>query len=148
MINDRREEVAHYTSYRDSGGRVMWPHEIARERDREKIFQMHSDRVTVDDPLDDSLFALPGGINLGQRLRTTVAAPALDDEAHKGAFMTAVGVEIGSFERLAARNAVGGQGLEGQPHQQQQALQRDRFRVLSGTKASKFCACSRRRRRC
>ncbi len=64
VINDRREEVTHYTNYRDSGSRVMWPHEIARERDREKIFQMHSDRVTVNDPLDDSLFALPGGINI------------------------------------------------------------------------------------
>jgi hypothetical protein len=64
VINERREEVTHYTNYRDSGSRVMWPHEIARERDTEKIFQMHSDRVTIDDPLDDGLFQLPGGIKI------------------------------------------------------------------------------------
>jgi hypothetical protein len=64
VINERREEVTHYTNYRDSGNRVMWPHEIARERDTEKFFRMHSDRVTVDDPLSDSLFQLPGGINI------------------------------------------------------------------------------------
>jgi hypothetical protein len=63
-IGERREEVTHYTNYQDAGTRVMWPHEIARERDREKSFQMHSDRVTVDDPLSDSLFQLPGGINI------------------------------------------------------------------------------------
>jgi hypothetical protein len=64
VINERREEVTHYTNYRDAGNRVMWPHEIARERDTEKIFQMHSDRVTVDDALSDRLFQLPGGINI------------------------------------------------------------------------------------
>jgi len=64
VINERREEVTHYTNYRDSGNRVIWPHEIARERDTEKFFQMRSDSVTVDDPLSDSLFQLPGGINI------------------------------------------------------------------------------------
>lgn len=64
LINDRHEEVTHYTKYRDAGGGVMWPHEIARDRDAEKIFQMMSDRVTVNDPLSDSLFQLPGGIKI------------------------------------------------------------------------------------
>ncbi len=64
VINDRREEVTHYTKYKDAGSRVMWPHAIERERDTEKIFQMFSDRVTVNDPLADSLFELPGGIKI------------------------------------------------------------------------------------
>lgn len=64
LINDRHEEVTHYTKYRDVGNRVMWPHEIARDRDTEKLSQLNSERVTINDPLSDSLFQLPGGIKI------------------------------------------------------------------------------------
>ena len=62
IIKDRREEVTRYSKYRDVGNGVMWPFAIERERDGEKIFNMFSERVTVNDPLDDKLFELPPGI--------------------------------------------------------------------------------------
>ena len=62
--NDRREEVARYTTYRDAGGGVMWPHTTTRERDREMISEMRSERVTVNDALPDSMFELPNGIKI------------------------------------------------------------------------------------
>ena len=62
-IKERREEVTRYAKYRSAGG-VMWPHSISRERDTEKTFEMNSDRVTVNDPLPESLFELPSGIKI------------------------------------------------------------------------------------
>jgi translation elongation factor P/translation initiation factor 5A len=64
VIKDRREEVSRYTKYRNAGNGVMWPFATERERDTEKVFQLFSDKVTVDDPLNDSLFALPNGITI------------------------------------------------------------------------------------
>ncbi len=63
-VNDRHEEVTRYSKYRDAGNGVMWPFDTERERDTEKIFQLFSDHVTVDDALDDSLFELPNGIKI------------------------------------------------------------------------------------
>ena len=64
VINDRREEVSRYTKYRDAGSGVMWPYTVSRERDTEKNFEMYSERVTINDPLKDSLFELPNGIKI------------------------------------------------------------------------------------
>jgi len=63
-INDRREEVTRYTTYRDAGNGVMCPHNTSRERDTEKTFEMRAERVTVNDPLPDSMFELPNGIKI------------------------------------------------------------------------------------
>ena len=63
-INDWREEVTRYTKYRDVGHGVMWPYSTERERDTEKIFEMYSDHVTVDDALPESMFELPNGIKI------------------------------------------------------------------------------------
>ena len=64
IINDRREEVTRYSKYRDVGNGVMWPHATERERDTEKIFELYSEKVTVDDQLPDSMFELPNGIKI------------------------------------------------------------------------------------
>ena len=64
IINDWRDEVTRYSKYREVTNRVMWPFATERERDTEKIFQMYSDSVTVDDPLPDSFFQLPNGIKI------------------------------------------------------------------------------------
>jgi hypothetical protein len=64
IIKDRREEVTRFSKYREVGNGVMWPFETERERDTEKNFQLFSDRVTVDDPLAESLFELPNGIKI------------------------------------------------------------------------------------
>lgn len=66
-INDRREEVTRYAKYRDVGQGVMWPYSTERERDTEKIFQLFSDHVSVNDPLADSMFELPNGIKMLKR---------------------------------------------------------------------------------
>jgi hypothetical protein len=63
-INDRREEVTLYTTYREAGNGVMWPHTISHERDTEKTSEMRSERVTIDDSLPDSMFELPNGIRI------------------------------------------------------------------------------------
>jgi hypothetical protein len=63
-INDRREEITHYSRYRKVGNGVMWPYDTQRERDTEKNFEMFSDHVTVDDPFNDSMFELPNGIRI------------------------------------------------------------------------------------
>jgi len=34
----------------------MWPHDTQRERDKEKIYELYSDKVTVDDNLPESMF--------------------------------------------------------------------------------------------
>jgi hypothetical protein len=63
-INDHREEVTRYSKYRDVGHGVMWPFDTQRERDTEKIFEMYSEKVTVNDALPESMFELPNGIKI------------------------------------------------------------------------------------
>jgi hypothetical protein len=67
IVSDRREEVTRYSKYRVAGNGVMWPYVIERERDTEKIFVLYSDRVTVGEPLPDSMFELPNGIKMLSR---------------------------------------------------------------------------------
>jgi hypothetical protein len=64
IIKDWRDEVTRYSKYREVTNRVMWPFATERERDTEKIFEMYSETVTVDDPLADNLFQLPNGIRI------------------------------------------------------------------------------------
>jgi hypothetical protein len=63
-INDWREEVTRYAKYREVGSGVMWPYDTERERDTEKIFQLYSEHVTVNDSLPNSMFELPNGIKI------------------------------------------------------------------------------------
>ncbi len=60
-IKERREDVTHYTNYRDAGG-IVWPHTTGRERDTEKIFELFADKVTINDVPDNSFFELPAGV--------------------------------------------------------------------------------------
>ena len=64
VTNDRVEEVTRYARYRDAGDGVMWPFETEREHDTEKIFQLYSEQVKINEPLSDSLFQLPNGIRI------------------------------------------------------------------------------------
>jgi hypothetical protein len=68
IINDRREEITRYAKYRDVGNRVMWPYDVQRERDGEKVYEMYAERVTAGDPLADSLFELPGGTKILKKI--------------------------------------------------------------------------------
>jgi hypothetical protein len=68
IINDRREETTRYAKYRDVGNRVMWPYDVQRERDGEKVYEMYADQVTVGAPLADSLFELPTGTKILKKI--------------------------------------------------------------------------------
>ena len=63
QTKDRVEEVTRYSKYRDVGG-VMWPYDIQRERDGEKIYQMYSDSVVINKDLTDNLFTLPADMKI------------------------------------------------------------------------------------
>lgn len=64
VINDRRDEVTRFSKFRDVGNRVMWPYNIQRERDTEKILELYSDQVKIGDNMPDSMFELPRGITI------------------------------------------------------------------------------------
>jgi hypothetical protein len=55
----RFEEVTAFSKYRDVGGGVQWPLTIQRERDGEKIFEIFSETVAINQDLDESVFSLP-----------------------------------------------------------------------------------------
>ena len=64
VTKDRNEEVTRYTKYRDAGG-VQWPFAIQRDRNGEKIYEIFSDSVKVDNPKEtESLYSLPSTIKL------------------------------------------------------------------------------------
>jgi hypothetical protein len=58
---ERDEEVTLFSKYRDVDS-VQWPFAIQRERNKEKIFEMYSDSVTINTGLTDKLFTLPADI--------------------------------------------------------------------------------------
>ena len=62
--NSKLEEVTIFSKYRDVGGGVMWPFAIRRERNGEKIFEMYSESVEINQDLKDSMFTLPPGLKI------------------------------------------------------------------------------------
>ena len=61
---DFDEEVTLFSKYRDIGGGVMWPFDMRRERNGEKIYEMYADSVEVNKELKDNFFALPSELRL------------------------------------------------------------------------------------
>ncbi|MBK7927939.1 MAG: hypothetical protein IPJ98_10730 [Bryobacterales bacterium] len=57
VTRERHEELTRFDKYRDVGG-VQWPYNFQRERDGERIFQLFSESVTINNDLTDSLFTL------------------------------------------------------------------------------------------
>jgi len=66
---ERIEEVAIYGKYRDVGGGVQWPYAIQRYRAGEKIFEMYSESVAINQGLADNLFLLPADMKILKPLR-------------------------------------------------------------------------------
>jgi hypothetical protein len=64
LTNQPIEEVTVFTKYRDVGGGVMWPYDIERERNGEKIFEIFSENVTINKGLTDNLFTLPANMKV------------------------------------------------------------------------------------
>ncbi len=63
ISRERHEEVTIFSKYRSSSG-VMWPWAITRTRDGDKIFEIVSDSVRVNQDLDDSRFTLPANVKI------------------------------------------------------------------------------------
>jgi len=64
VTKDKNQEVTNYSKYRETGG-IQWPFAIERERNGEKIYQIFSDSVTVNDgKVRNDLFVLPSGITV------------------------------------------------------------------------------------
>ncbi len=64
VTKDRDEEVTVFAKYRDAGGGVMWPFDVQRNRNGEKIYQIFADSVKINQNLPDTLFMLPSDIKL------------------------------------------------------------------------------------
>jgi hypothetical protein len=61
---ERDEEVTLYSKYRDVGGGVQWPFTIQRERNGEKIYEIYSESVVINQGLKDDLFTLPSNTKI------------------------------------------------------------------------------------
>jgi hypothetical protein len=62
--HDFDTEVSLFAKYRDVGGGVMWPYDIRRERNGQKIFEMYADSVEINTDLTDDFFSLPGKLKI------------------------------------------------------------------------------------
>src|SRR5580704_7349540 len=65
VTKDRNEEVTHFTKYRDAGEGVQWPFSIERDRNGEKIYEIFSTSVEINDKKASAdMFMLPSSIKL------------------------------------------------------------------------------------
>jgi len=58
---ERNDEVERFGRYREVKGGIQWPHEITRERNGEKTYQIFSESVTINQNLTDNIFSPPVG---------------------------------------------------------------------------------------
>ena len=64
VTKDKNEEITLYNKYRDVGG-VQWPFAIERHRNGEKIYEIFSNSVDVNDKkATEDLFALPSSLKI------------------------------------------------------------------------------------
>jgi hypothetical protein len=65
VTKDKNEEVTTFTKYRDIGDGVQWPFAIERDRNGEKVYEIFSTSVVVNDKkVSDDMFVLPSTIKL------------------------------------------------------------------------------------
>jgi len=69
QTRERIEEVAIFSKYRDVGGGVQWPFAIQRTRAGEKIFELYSDSVAINQNLADNQFLLPAEMKILKPLK-------------------------------------------------------------------------------
>lgn len=58
VTRERDEEVTLFSKYRDVGGGVMWPFAQNRIRNGEKVFELFSETVTINNSLADNIFTI------------------------------------------------------------------------------------------
>ncbi len=57
---ERNEEITRFSRYRNVEG-IQWPHQINRERNGQKVYDIYSESVTINQNFPDDLFANPNG---------------------------------------------------------------------------------------
>jgi hypothetical protein len=57
-------EESSFARYRDVGGGVKWPEDIRRTRNGEKIFEIYSESVKINQDLKDDIFTLPSKLKI------------------------------------------------------------------------------------
>ena len=62
--HDFDTEVSLFAKYRDLGNGVMWPYDVRRERNGQKIYEMFAASVQVNQNLTDDVFALPDRLKI------------------------------------------------------------------------------------
>ncbi|MGA3099679.1 MAG: hypothetical protein ABSF25_24755 [Bryobacteraceae bacterium] len=67
LYKDFDTETTVFANYRAVGG-VKWPFNIRRERNGDKIYEMFSESVEIDQRLPDNLFTLPGNVKMLPKL--------------------------------------------------------------------------------
>lgn len=60
----RFEEVTLFNKFRDVGDGVLWPFQIRRERNGEKIFEMFAESISINQGLGDENFTLPASVKI------------------------------------------------------------------------------------
>jgi hypothetical protein len=58
QTREQDDEVTLFARYRDAGG-IQWPHQIRRERNGEKVYEIFADSVKINNNLTDAVFATP-----------------------------------------------------------------------------------------
>lgn len=56
---EQDDEVTLYSRYQDAGDGIQWPHQIRRERNGEKVYEIYSESVKINQDLTDELFSVP-----------------------------------------------------------------------------------------
>jgi hypothetical protein len=62
QYKDFDQEESTFAKYRDVGGGVKWPYNIRRFRNKEKILELYSESVQINQNLTDDIFTLPAKI--------------------------------------------------------------------------------------
>jgi hypothetical protein len=58
VTKEQDEEVSLFSRYLDAGG-IQWPHQIRRERNGDKVYEIFSETVKINKDLTDGFFAPP-----------------------------------------------------------------------------------------
>jgi hypothetical protein len=61
---ERNEEIMYFSKWRDTGGGVMWPYHMERVRNGEKVFEIFSESVLINQNVPDEIFRLPGSLKI------------------------------------------------------------------------------------
>ncbi len=58
------EEVTRYSKFKRTESGVLWPLNLQRERDTEKLTEIYDDTITIDSGIPDNFFKLPNDIQI------------------------------------------------------------------------------------